>query len=211
MTRILLISGSTRDDSLNTSALRTVARFSPAAIEAVLYGGLRELPAYVPGERPLPGAVAGLRQEVAAAHAVLFCTPEYGGSLPGSLKNLLDWMVDDNALFNKPVAWLSVTGPGQDAGALAALETALGQGHGNARMLNSACIRIPLGPGLVGPDGTVMDQQLHLGLADMLHALVRSLAAPEPAQLPSWQDYSSVYPIVMRRDTERVPDWRRKY
>jgi chromate reductase len=208
MTRILLISGSTRDDSPHTAALRTVARFAPAGIGATLYGGLRAIPAYVPGERPLPDVVAAVRYEVAQAGAVLFCTPEYGGTLPGSLKNLLDWLVDDNALNNKPVAWLSVTGPAQDAGALAALETVLGQGHANARLLSSACIRIPLGPGLVGPDGTVIDQRLHLGLADMLHALVKSLTVAPKPQLPSWQAYSSVYPVIEKRDTPTYYDWR---
>jgi chromate reductase len=198
MTRILLISGSTREGSLHTSALRTAARFAPANITASLYDGLRSLPAFVPAEQTPPGAVALLRHRVDAADALLFSTPEYAGSLPGSLKNLLDWLVDGGELNGKPVAWLSVAAAGQDDGARATLETVLG--HGNARVLRSACIRIPLSPEAVDAHGIVTDARLHMALLDMLHALARSLAVPLPRQPPSWQAYSSLYPVVPRSD-----------
>jgi NAD(P)H-dependent FMN reductase len=202
MTRILLISGSTHDGSLHTAALRMAARFAPADITIDLYDGLRGLPAFVPGDQTSPGAVAMLRHRVDAADAMLFSTPEYAGSLPGSLKNLLDWLVDGGHLDGKPAAWLSMAAPGQDEGALATLQTVLG--HGNARVLRSACIRIPLSPAAVDAQGMVTDPRLHMALSDMLQALARSLAAPEPRQPPSWQVYSSLYPIVPGRDTSAV-------
>ncbi len=208
MTRILLISGSTLEGSLQTAALRTAARFAPGDISATLYGGLRRLPAYAPGEPAMPEAVAELRQQVFAAHALLFCTPEYSGSVPGSLKNLLDWLVDGNALDGKPVAWLSLCGPGEDAGALATLETVLSLAR--ARTLSSACVRIPLDAAAVGEHGVVTDPKLHLALLDMLHTLARSLATPVPRELPSWQAYSSLYPVVPRRETGSVWDWRKQ-
>lgn len=199
MTRILLISGSTREGSLHTAALRTAARFAPPDITATLYGDLRHLPAFVPGAQAPPGDVVLLRRQVEAADAVLFSTPEYAGSLPGSLKNLLDWLVDGGELDGKPVAWLSVVAPGQDEGARATLETALS--HGNARVLRPACIRVPLSLGVVDTHGIVTDPRLHLALQDMLQVLGRSLDVPQPRKSPSWQAYSSVYPIVARPDT----------
>ena len=93
--RVLLISGSTRNGSANTAALITAAALAPAGVTPVSYGGLAGLPAFNPdddGDR-LPPAVVALRREIGAAAAVLFCTPEYAGTLPGSLKNLLDWTV----------------------------------------------------------------------------------------------------------------------
>jgi len=201
MTRILLISGSTQEGSLQTAALRTAARFAPAGIITTLYDGLRGLPAFVPEEHTAPGAVALLRQRVDAADAVLFSTPEYAGSLPGSLKNLLDWLVDGGELNGKPVAWLSVSAPGKDDGARTTLETVLG--HGNARVLRSACIRVPLSPGATDPQGIITDPQLHTALLDMLQALARSLATPKPQQPPSWQAYSSLFPVVPRQPTFR--------
>jgi chromate reductase len=199
MTRILLISGSTREGSLHTVALRMAARLAPADIAVNQYDDLRGLPAFVPGEQIQPDAVTLLRHRVDAAEAVLFCTPQYAGSLPGSLKNLLDWLVDGGQLVGKPVAWLSVDPPGQDEGALATLQTVLG--HGDARVLRSASIRIPLRPEAVDAQGMITDPRLHMALLDMLQSLARSLAVPEPRQAPSWQAYSSVFPMVQRRDT----------
>jgi NAD(P)H-dependent FMN reductase len=206
MTRILLITGGTSEGSLHTAALRTAVRLAPADLTATLYDGLRGLPAFVPGEQPVPAAVARLRDEVAAAGAVLFSTPEYAGSLPGSLKNLLDWLVDGGDLHGKPAAWLSVAAPGQDESALGALQTALS--FGNARLLRPACIRVPLDPAAVDAHGTVTDPQLHRAVQDILQSLVRSADAPRPRAQPSWQAYSSVFPVVMRRDASTPRGWR---
>ncbi|AGZ41722.1 NADPH-dependent FMN reductase [Actinoplanes friuliensis] len=198
MTRILLISGSTREGSLHTSALRAAARLAPPGISTILYDQLRHLPAFVPGEPALPGAVTALRQSVEEADAVLFSTPEYAGSLPGTLKNLLDWLIAGGDLVGKPAAWLSVAAPGQDDGALAALEAVLA--NGNARLLKAACIRVPVSPEAVDADGVVDDPRLTMALTDTLRALGRLLAVPDPRKQPNWQAYSSVFPVVMRRD-----------
>jgi NAD(P)H-dependent FMN reductase len=206
MTRILLISGSTREGSLHSAALRTAARLTAPDVTATLYDGLSYLPAFAPGEQDPHYAVTNLRHRVDEADAVLFCTPEYAGSLPGSLKNLLDWLIDFGDLEGKPVAWLSVAGGGQDDGARQTLETALG--HGNARVLRHACIRVPLTMGAVNSQGLVTAPQLHAALADRLDALTRSLVAPAPRQSPSWQAYSSVYPLVQRRESPTVHNWR---
>src|SRR5919204_5510779 len=112
--KILLISGSTRAASTNTAALRTAAQVCPDGVTTVSYDGLADLPAFIPdadSERPHP-AVAVLRAALADADGVLVCTPEYAGTLPGSLKNLLDWTVGTGELNEKPVAWLTVAHPG---------------------------------------------------------------------------------------------------
>jgi NAD(P)H-dependent FMN reductase len=204
MTRILLISGNTRPDSLHTAALRTAARSAPPEISASLYDGLRDLPAFVPGESPDP--VSFLRLQVSAADAVLFSTPEFAGSMPGSLKNLLDWLVDGGDLTGKPAAWLSVAVPGQDEGACTALEVVLG--HAGARVLHPACVRIPLTQSAMDDHGTVADPHLHQALLDLLRTLARSLAAPRPKAAPSWQAVSSLYPVVQRNDASPLRSWR---
>jgi NAD(P)H-dependent FMN reductase len=199
MMRILLISGSLRERSLHTAALRTAARIAPPEITASLYDGLRGLPAFVPDEHPPPAAVTFLRYRAAAANAILFSTPQYAGSLPGSLKNLLDWLADGGDLEGKAVAWLSVAAAGKDEGARSMLETVLAAGKAN--VLRSACMRIPLSADAVDAQGMVADSRLHMALADMLQAVARSAAVPEPRQPPAWQAYSSLYPMVPRRDT----------
>jgi len=195
MTSLLMISGSTAESSPQTTALRTAARLVPPGLVAEVYDGLRHLPAFVPGEAA-PAAALAVREQIAAADAVLFCTPEYAGSLPGSLKNLLDHVVAGGDLGGKPVAWLSVATPGQDEGARVALETVLAQC--NARLLHAACQRIPLVPHAVDGQGTVTDAQLHQALADMLATLDRTLTQAQTRQAPSWQINSSLFPTLSR-------------
>jgi chromate reductase len=119
---LLLISGSTRDASTNTAALRAIRAGRP---DAVLYEGLAGLPAFVPGADP-PPPVRALSAAIRAAGAVLFCTPEYAGTLPGSLKNLLDWTVGDGDLYGKPAGWITIAADGRGHGAEATLRTVLG-------------------------------------------------------------------------------------
>ncbi|TMM07510.1 MAG: NAD(P)H-dependent oxidoreductase [Actinobacteria bacterium] len=109
MTRILGISGSLRRDSHNTNLLRAAAEAAGPDIEFELYDGLKQIPPYDEDDdvHPRPGSVARLDEAIANADAVLFSTPEYNSSIPGQLKNAIDWVsrpVATNVLRNKPVA-----------------------------------------------------------------------------------------------------------
>ncbi len=107
--RVLGISGSLRSSSLNSALLRTAAERLPAGAELVEFKRLRELPPYdedVELERT-PAIVEELRQAVREANAVLIATPEYNHSIPGQLKNALDWVsrpAGKSALNGKPAA-----------------------------------------------------------------------------------------------------------
>jgi chromate reductase, NAD(P)H dehydrogenase (quinone) len=106
--RVLGISGSLRKDSHNTELLRAAATLLPSGVEFELYEGLRDIPPYdEDDESEAPAAVTRLRERIALADAVLFATPEYNHSIPGALKNALDWVsrpIATNTLRNKPVA-----------------------------------------------------------------------------------------------------------
>jgi chromate reductase len=109
VTRILGISGSLRRDSHNTSLLRAAAEAAGPDVELELYDGLKEVPPYDEDDdvHPRPLSVARLVSAIADADAVLFATPEYNASIPGQLKNAIDWVsrpVATNVLRNKPVA-----------------------------------------------------------------------------------------------------------
>jgi chromate reductase len=108
VTRILGISGSLRRDSHNTSLLRAAAEAAGPDVEIELYDGLKEIPPYDEDDdvEPRPASVVQLTSAIADADAVLFATPEYNTSIPGQLKNAIDWIsrpVATNALRNKPV------------------------------------------------------------------------------------------------------------
>ena len=106
--RILAISGSLRRGSHNTSLLRAAGELLPPGDELVFWDGLKDVPPYDEDDdvEPAPAAVAELRAAVAAADGVLFATPEYNASIPGGLKNALDWAsrpLATNVFRNKPV------------------------------------------------------------------------------------------------------------
>ena len=107
--RIVGISGSLRRDSYNSALLRHAGElFEAEGAEFELYDGLREIPPFNEDEEVnTPEAVARLRAAIARADGVFFATPEYNSSIPGALKNALDWVsrpVATNTMRNKPVA-----------------------------------------------------------------------------------------------------------
>jgi chromate reductase len=107
--KVLGISGSLRHDSHNTRLLWAAASELPSEADFELYDGLADVPPYNADEdiEPAPEAVARLRSAIADADAVLFATPEYNHSIPGVLKNAVDWAsrpFPDSSLEAKPVA-----------------------------------------------------------------------------------------------------------
>src|SRR6476469_539295 len=107
--RVLAISGSLRRDSHNTRLLRVAGELTPPPAELELFDGLKDVPPYDEDDDGdlVPEGAQRLREAIARADAVLIATPEYNSSIPGQLKNALDWAsrpFPDNALRNKPVA-----------------------------------------------------------------------------------------------------------
>lgn len=107
--RVLAISGSLRAGSLNTALLRAAGGLAPPAARVVVHDALIAVPPYSEDDdvAPTPKAVDVLRAAIADADALLFATPEYNASVPGQLKNAIDWAsrpYPDNALRGKPAA-----------------------------------------------------------------------------------------------------------
>jgi chromate reductase len=112
--RVLGISGSLRRDSHNAALLRAAAERLPAGAELTLYEGLGEVPPYDEDVEAggVPDAVSDLRKAIRAADAVLIATPEYSHSIPGQLKNALDWAsrpAGQSALNGKPAATIGAS------------------------------------------------------------------------------------------------------
>jgi NAD(P)H-dependent FMN reductase len=156
--------------------LRTLREVVPDGITVGLYEGLAALPAFNPDNEANAGpAVEQLRRELGEAGAVVFCTPEYAGSLPGSFKNLLDWTVGTADLYGKPVAWVNVAAPGRGEGAEATLATVLR--YVGARIVEPACVRVTILRDAVGPDGTVADDGVRRRLAEVATVLAGVLSS----------------------------------
>ena len=90
---IAAIAGSLRADSHSRALLKAAAHDLPPDIRLALWDGLAHVPPYSEDLEagPAPAGVAALRALIAGAGAVLIVTPEYNGSIPGQLKNALDW------------------------------------------------------------------------------------------------------------------------
>jgi len=104
--RVLGISGSLRRDSHNTQLLRAAEELLSPYVELEIWDGLKAVPPFDEDDEPGTEEVAALREAVAAADALIFATPEYNASIPGQLKNAVDWLsrpVATSALRGKPV------------------------------------------------------------------------------------------------------------
>ena len=172
---VLLLSGSTRNGSTNTATLRTARAMAPDGVRATLYESLPDLPAFSPDldREPLHPVVTDLRQRIGAADAVLICTPEYAGGLPGSFKNLLDWTVGGGEMYGRRVAWInvsSVASPTGGADAHASLATVLG--YVGADVVAAACLRMPITRDAVGADGELTDPQFRDRIRTALETLL---------------------------------------
>jgi chromate reductase, NAD(P)H dehydrogenase (quinone) len=107
--KVLGISGSLRRDSHNSTLLRAAAELVPPPVELEIFDGLKAVEPYDEDDDlgAGPDGARRLREAIASADAVLIATPEYNSSIPGQLKNAIDWAsrpLRDNALWGKPVA-----------------------------------------------------------------------------------------------------------
>jgi len=127
--RILGVCGSLQADSANLRLLRRAATMLPDGVTLELFDGLRDLPLFNPDLEggPVPPAVKAWREAIAASDAVLIATPEYAHSLPGALKNAIDWVVGSGELERKLVGVTASTpGPERGLRGLSALLQTLG-------------------------------------------------------------------------------------
>ena len=177
--RILAISGSLRRGSHNASLLRAAGELLPATYELVVWDGLKDVPPYDEDDdvQPAPPAVDALRDAVANADAVLIATPEFNSSIPGALKNALDWAsrpIATNVFRNKPVAVIgSSTGMFGAVWAQAELRKVLGAM--GARVVE---VEIAVGHAAEKFDaaGILVDDDVREQLEDALSVLVAELA-----------------------------------
>jgi len=156
--------------------LRTAQEVAPEAVATTFYDGVAGLPHFNPDDDadPLPTAVADLRAQIHRADGVLFSTPEYAGALPGSFKNLLDWLIGDaepGSIYEKPVAWINAS----PRGALKAhdeLRTVLGFAH--ATIVEDACVHVPVTDAMIGANDAIADADARNQIAAALHALANA-------------------------------------
>lgn len=171
--QILGVSGSLRKDSYNTAALRLAQELAPEGVEITL-ADLSAIPLYNDDVRleGLPSSVVSLGERIASADAVLIATPEYNYSIPGVLKNAIDWLskIEKQPFDRKPVAILGAS--------MGAMGTARAQYDLrkvfvflNAHLLNRPEIMIPSAHARFDAEGNMTDEKTRDLIATQIVAL----------------------------------------
>jgi len=184
--KVLAISGSLRRDSHNTALLRAAAELLPPSVELELFEGLKQVEPYDEDDDvgAGPDGARRFREAIADADAILISTPEYNSSIPGQLKNALDWASrpkGENALWGKPVAVVGAS-TGMFGAVWSQAETRKVLGASGARVLD---LELPLPhahDGAFSEDERLADPELRDRYTEILDELV-SLA--EQAAGPS--------------------------
>ena len=174
--RVLGISGSLREGSYNTKLLRVAGRLLPDDVEFVVWDGLKAVPPYDEDDDrdPAPEAAQRFRDAIAGADAILFATPEYNSSVPGQLKNAIDWAsrpLATNVLRNRPAAVI---------GASAGMFGAVWAQADLRKVLAATGARVVEGEVAVGHAHTRFDEEGNLtdeNLVDQIDEVVRTLVA----------------------------------
>ncbi len=179
-TRVAVLVGSLRADSLNRRLAEMLREHAPEGVELEIVQGLGELPFYneeIDTDDAAP-AVLGLRQAVAAADRVLAVTPEYNGTMPAVLNNALDWLsrpYGAGAIVGKPFGVVGTT-PTPYGGKWAHADAARSAGIAGAQVVESVVVSQPG----VGVD-VLEDEAVRARLLDALRLLVDAEPAPAAA------------------------------
>ncbi|MEN0074507.1 MAG: NADPH-dependent FMN reductase [Paracraurococcus sp.] len=172
--KVFGLCGSLRRGSLNAAALRAARELAPPGMEIGIFEGLREIPPYDDDLRQqgYPPPVQALRDAIKSADAVLIATPEYNYSVPGVLKNAIDWASrpPEQPFDGKPVAIMGAS-PG-------AIGTARAQYHLrqsfvflNAFVLNRPEVMIGQATSRFDAEGRLTDEKTRDFVQSMLVAL----------------------------------------
>jgi chromate reductase len=171
---VLGISGSLRRDSHNTTLLQAAAELLPPSAELVTFDGLKTVEPYDEDD-DVGGGPAGarrLRDALESADAVLIATPEYNSSVPGQLKNSIDWASrpkGENALWGKPVAVVGAS-TGMFGAVWAQAEVRKALGASGARVIETD---LPIGHAQEAFDGgRLADFELRERYVEILDELV---------------------------------------
>lgn len=172
--KILAISGSTREDSVNGHILQAIREMYSAKAEIIISMGIDTLPHFNPDldtDTP-PPTVISFRNQIQEADGVLICTPEYVYSLPGSFKNAIEWTVSTILFTDKPTALITAASSGQKAHeALILLMGTIG-----AKIATATSLLIQAPKIKVSREGTITDKNTLQDIQQLMDAFIGSLS-----------------------------------
>jgi chromate reductase len=178
--KVLAISGSTRKNSSNLQIIKAIKNMAAEKLNIEVYEDLASLPHFNPDldHDPVPEPVITLRNKIKDADGVLICTPEYVFSLPGSLKNAIEWMVSTTLFSEKPVALITASGLGEKAHeSLQLIMKTIYADFNEATQLHISGARAK-----VTSDGTITDEPTLRKIKALIEAFVQRLNGENPGR-----------------------------
>lgn len=170
--KIFAISGSTRTDSVNLQIIREIAGMYAEKADFQIYAGLGLLPHFNPDldNENVAQTVTDFRTYIQQADGVLICTPEYVYSLPGSLKNAIEWTVSTVLFTDKPLALITASSSGQKAHeALNFLMSTIGAKIGPSLLIQAPKTKI-------SAEGKITDGATLHKIQELMDAFISSLS-----------------------------------
>lgn len=172
--KILAISGSTRKDSTNHKILKIIAELVSNRVEVKFFDGLSTLPHFNPDldkANALPKEIEVFRNQISESDGIIICTPEYIFSLPGSLKNALEWCVSTTVFSDKKVALITASASGQKGHQeLNLIMKTLGTVFNDETSILISGIR-----GKIGDDGKIIHEETLADIINLVKKLLESL------------------------------------
>ena len=175
--KILAISGSTKKNSSNEALIKFIATAFKNRVEVRLFNSIDQLPHFNPDldNTALPESVLDFRQQIQEADGILICTPEYVFSLPGSLKNALEWNVSTTNFSNKPVAIIVAAASGEKAlEALSLIMTTI-----EAQLPENSKLLIKGVKGKINSSGEIIDPITISQINGLMKSLIRAINATD--------------------------------
>jgi chromate reductase len=169
--KILALSGSTRSNSANVQLLHFISDLSVDKVEIEIDHSMAELPFFNPDAQELPSSVLQFLNKIKSADGIIICTPEYVFSIPGMLKNALEWTVSTAAFSRKPVALITASSLGEIAHeSLALIMKTL-----EAEYTTDTSILIQGVRGKINKEGIVSDEETIKRINKMLDAFISQI------------------------------------
>jgi chromate reductase, NAD(P)H dehydrogenase (quinone) len=185
--KLLGISGSLRRESHNSTLLRAAEELLPPSVELEIFDGLKAVEPYDEDDDrgDGPAGARRLREAIEAADAILIATPEYNSSIPGQLKNAIDWAsrpLRENALWGKPLAVVGAS-TGMFGAVWAQAEVRKTAAASGARIVDRD---LPVGHAneALTDDGRLVDAELRDRYVEIIDELI---ALAEETEQPSEQ------------------------
>lgn len=171
--KILAISGSTKRGSTSHSILSHISDTHSGEFECEIFDGIEKLPHFDPSvaDADLPAEVLDFRKKISASDGVIISTPEYVFSIPGSLKNAIEWCVSSTVFSHKPIAIIVAAASGTKAfESLDLIMTTL-----ETILPDSSKLLIQGAKGKVDSDGNIIDEATKNNIKTLVQSLLESI------------------------------------